>query len=259
MITTRTTDLRRLNSATKYPSIATYHALGEKGRLLPDHVDLGDQPLVLTEKVDGTNSRIILMPDGAYLIGSREELLHAKGDLIHNPAMGIVDALRSFADSLVEIRSPAPDVITTIYVETYGGKTTAAAKQYTGERRIGFRLFDVSIVPIGQIYSTPEQISAWRESGGQSFFSETQLADFAAESGVELTPRIQCESQLPVSISETHEWLKSHLPATQVALDEKAGGKPEGLVVRTVDRKRIAKIRFEDYERHDRRTSKSAR
>ena len=179
MITTGNTDLRRLNSATKYPSIPTYHALGEKGRLLPEHVDLGNQPLVLTEKVDGTNSRIILTPDGAYVIGSREELLHAKGDLIHNPAMGIVDALRTFADRLVEERSLASDVITTIYVETYGGKTTAAAKQYTGERRIGFRLFDVSIVPVEQLESSPEQISAWRESGGQSFFSETQLTDFA--------------------------------------------------------------------------------
>lgn len=259
MITTRTTDLRRLNSATKYPSIPTYHALGEKGRLLPEHVDLGNEPLVLTEKVDGTNSRIILMPDGAYLIGSREELLHAKGDLIHNPAMGIVDALRPFADLLIEGRSPAPNVVTTIYVETYGGKTTAAAKQYTGERRIGFRLFDVSVVPVEQLEFSPEQISAWRESGGQSFFSETQLKEFSAEADVELTPRIECDSRLPVEISETHEWLKSHLSATRVALDDKAGGKPEGLVVRTVDRKRIAKIRFEDYERHARRISKSAR
>lgn len=259
MINTRTTDLRRLNSATKYPSIPTYHALGEKGRLLVEHVDFSGETILLTEKVDGTNSRIILMPDGCYLIGSREELLHAKGDLVHNPAMGIVDALRPLAEQLPAALSSDSDVVTTIYVETYGGKTTAAAKQYTGQRRIGFRLFDISRVPVSQLDSPVEQISTWRESGGQSFVTETQLAQFARDAGVELTPRIECHSPLPVVISETHEWLKSHLSSTQVALDEQAGGKPEGLVVRIADRKRIAKIRFEDYQRSERRASKSAR
>lgn len=259
MINTRTTDLRRLNSATKYPSIPTYHALGEKGRLLAEHVDLGSETILLTEKVDGTNSRIILMPDGCYLIGSREELLHAQGDLIHNPAMGIVDALRPFAEQLPAELSSASNVVTTIYVETYGGKMTAAAKQYTGERRIGFRLFDVSRVPVSQLDLAAEQISTWRESGGQSFLSEAQLVEFARDASVELTPRIECLSPLPVAISETHEWLKSHLASTQVALDKQAGGKPEGLVVKTADRKRIAKIRFEDYQRNERRASKSAR
>lgn len=57
-------------------------------------------PVTLTEKVDGTNSRIIVLPDGSYLIGSREELLYARGDLIGNPALGIVDALRDVAENL---------------------------------------------------------------------------------------------------------------------------------------------------------------
>lgn len=257
MLDTRTTDLRRLNSATKYPSIPTYHALGEKGRLLSEHVDLGDDPLLLTEKVDGTNSRIILMPDGCYLIGSREELLHARGDLIHNPAMGIVDALRPFAEKLVTAETPAADVITIVYIETYGGKTTAAAKQYTGQRRIGFRMFDVSRVSVSQLNSSVEEISAWRESGGQQFLSEAELAEFSQRTDVELTPRIECQSPIPVGIDETHEWLQSHITTTQVALDDEAGGRPEGLVVRTADRSRIAKVRFEDYQRHARRQAQS--
>jgi hypothetical protein len=81
MASTRDFDLRKLNSATEYPSIPTYHALGERGVLLNDHVSFHGQGIVATEKVDGTNSRITLMPDGCYLVGSREELLHAKGDL----------------------------------------------------------------------------------------------------------------------------------------------------------------------------------
>ncbi|MFI7515873.1 hypothetical protein ACIBVK_20520 [Micromonospora echinofusca] len=57
-------------------------------------------PVTLTEKVDGTNARIVGLPGGAYLIGSREELLYARGDLIGNPALGIVDALRDVAERL---------------------------------------------------------------------------------------------------------------------------------------------------------------
>jgi hypothetical protein len=45
--------------------------------------------VIATEKVDGTNSRVICLPDGCSLLGSREELLYGKGDLIGNPALGI--------------------------------------------------------------------------------------------------------------------------------------------------------------------------
>ncbi|WP_236142941.1 RNA ligase family protein [Nostoc sp. CMAA1605] len=95
----RSCDLNKLNSLTKYPSIPTYHALGEKGKLLEETVTF-DGEVILTEKVDGTNSRIILLPDGNYVLGSREELLFAKGDLIGNPALGIVNSLKGVADLL---------------------------------------------------------------------------------------------------------------------------------------------------------------
>lgn len=39
------------------------------------------------------------------------------------------------------------------------------------------------------------------------------------------------------------------LPATQVALSDNALGRAEGVVLRTKDRSRIAKARFEDYAR----------
>ena len=63
-------DLEALNSATKYPSIRTYHALGERGSLTEEVTGFhGD--VVLSEKIDGSNSRIIRLPDGDWLIGSR--------------------------------------------------------------------------------------------------------------------------------------------------------------------------------------------
>ncbi len=55
----RQVDLGKLNSMTKYPSILTYHALGDKG-LLQETVQIPFEGRVIgTEKVDGTNTRLI--------------------------------------------------------------------------------------------------------------------------------------------------------------------------------------------------------
>ena len=249
-------DLRKLNSATKYPSIPTYHALGERGSLLDECVSLAGRELIATEKIDGTNSRIIIMPDGCFLIGSREELLHAKGDLVHNPALGIVETLRAVADRVSSAVRTPEDTITTIYLETYGGKTTAAAKQYTSSREFGYRMFDVSRVPLETLAKDLEAISTWREGGAQQFLNEIELAEFAKSSHLELTPRIAAVDTLPTAIAETYEWLRTMITTTRAALDDAAGGRPEGLVVRTFDRSTIVKIRFEDYERHAKRFAK---
>jgi len=55
-------DLAKLNSLTKYPSILTYHALGDKG-ILQETVQVPfDGRVIGTEKVDGTNRRSGLEP-----------------------------------------------------------------------------------------------------------------------------------------------------------------------------------------------------
>ena len=53
-------NLRALNSATKYPSIPTYHVLGERGRLTEAlNVVFGSDELVyITEKVDRKSTRL---------------------------------------------------------------------------------------------------------------------------------------------------------------------------------------------------------
>ncbi len=71
---------------TKYPSIPTYHALDPRNGGLLDETVPFTGTVLATEKVDGTNARIVQLPDGGYLLGSREELLYAKGDLIGNPS-----------------------------------------------------------------------------------------------------------------------------------------------------------------------------
>src|SRR5579859_7282712 len=109
--------LRKLNSATKYPSIVTYHALGAKGLLTEERTEFHGN-VFLTEKVDGTNGRAILTPEGDWFIGSREELLTAKGDRIPNPALGIVAALRSTVERVAG--HWAGEGILVYYLEAYG-------------------------------------------------------------------------------------------------------------------------------------------
>lgn len=235
---------------TKYPSIPTYHALGDKGILLEETISF-DSEVVLTEKVDGSNARIILLPDGNFVLGSREELLFAKGDLIGNPAQGIVEALKDVANSLL----PSQDNITVAYLEVYGGKITAASKQYTAQQSVSWRLFDVVVLTeIETLFSqSGQQLAIWRDNGGQTFLGEEELRKAAKAYDFELTPRLGRISALPVDIQETHQFLKGAISKTNVALDEGAGGRAEGIVARTVSRSVIAKLKFEDYERHAKR------
>lgn len=244
-------DLRALNSATKYPSIFTYHALGERGALTEEATEFhGD--VILTEKIDGTNSRIILTPDGDWFIGSREELLTAKGDRVHNPALGIVDALR---DLPARLTGDADESILVAFLETYGARIGGQAKQYTGNGAAGWRMFDLAFIPTGVLGWDRERIAAWRDGGGQRFAREGTLQESAAHWGVKLTPRLGVipAEKLPTSIEDTHAWLTEVAPSTLAALDEGAGGRAEGVVLRDETRTVIAKARFEDYARTLRR------
>lgn len=254
-------DLQKLNSMTKYPSIPTYHALGEKGALTEERIALPETGLIATEKVDGTNSRIIRLSEGTYVIGSREELLHAKGDMIWNPALGIVEALRPLADAITDGSCGAGlKPIDVFYLEVFGGKVTANSKQYTGERRLGYRMFDIArIDDFETCLARPvEEIARWRDNGGQSFLPEEELQEEAAKWEIELTPRIEIDG-VPIEHEQVLKWLEATVPETRCRLDAKGGGKPEGLVVRTTDRQTIAKIRYEDYRRHLRRLEKQRR
>lgn len=79
----RSAELDVVNTATKYPSIPTYHQLDPRNGRLNEHplVFAPGGAVQVTEKVDGTNGRIVVFPCGGYVIGSREELLWARGDL----------------------------------------------------------------------------------------------------------------------------------------------------------------------------------
>ncbi|MCW2140863.1 RNA ligase [Actinoplanes cyaneus] len=245
----RTADLKALNSLTKYPSIPTYHELDPRNGGLTETVTPFTGPVIGTEKVDGTNSRIIALPDGNYLLGSREELLYARGDLIGNPSQGIVASLREVADALPDQELPV-DTLRVYYLELYGGKIGAHAKQYSTRGAVGWRLFDVAeIGDLTERLTWPaQQIAAWRDGGGQTFLTEDELR---AVTAFDLTPRLFTIDgrELPADVAGMHAFLGERLPGTLVALDDSGQGRPEGIVLRTPDRSVIAKARFQDYER----------
>jgi hypothetical protein len=251
----RKIDLGKLNSMTKYPSIPTYHKLGEKGMLQEEVlVSFGEPPyqddLYATEKIDGTNARIVLLPDDSYIIGSREEFLYAKGDLIQNPTLGIVNAVKDIAEKFT---SAGRNSITVYFGEVYGAGIGSSAKQYS-KNKIGFRLFDVVCInDYDKLFGkSKEEISIWRENGGQPFLTNYGLQNFADYYKLQTVPLLKCDS-LPTSIADTYEWLQKTISGSQCCLDETGEGNPEGIVVRNASRQKIAKIRFEDYNRWNRK------
>ena len=247
----RKTDLTKLNSITKYPAIPTYHTLDPKnGGLLEAAVQF--EGMVLgTEKIDGTNARIICLPDRNFILGSREELLYGRGDLISNPALGIVAAIKGVAERLID--SAAQEGIQVFYLEVFGGKVTAASKQYTGTQQVSYRLFDLMPLPDYEplLAKESQEIAQWREGGGQPFVDEDGLQAAAEKHQLALTPRLCSLSatELPRSVSGMSDFLKERLPASQSILDAEAGGLAEGIVWRTSSRSVIAKARSEDYAR----------
>lgn len=251
MITLATTDIRKLNSLTKYPSIPTYHTMNSN-YLENSHLAFSGE-VIGTEKIDGVNGRIVFLPDGDYIIGTREELIFAKGDRIPNPELRVVEALEDLAERLTDLNTSV-DSIYTLYLEVFGGRTTQAARNYTGHEAISYRLFDATITLDADIMllSWPiEKFSGWRERDTSRFLSDTELQTLAEECDIPLVPRLFSieATELPDTIDTALAFLVAHTMTTLVGIDDGARGKSEGLVIRSPDRSMIAKLRFEDYQR----------
>lgn len=238
----------KINTLTKYSSILTLHQLGEKGRLKNElTTPIQNEKMYATEKIDGTNARIICY-GSEYLIGAREFILHHSHDLYFDNAQFIVEGLKEFM-----VKIPQTDKFTVIYGEFYGGKTSANSKWY-GQDKNGFRVFDIAVYnELSILDLTQQEISKWREREtengivyGQNFLTrsemERQFSDF------ELVPLVEFDLG-DMSHSVVLDNLKKFIPTTNVALSENALNKSEGVVLRNENRSKIVKVRFEDYER----------
>lgn len=251
----REVNLDAINSLTKYPSIDTYHAINpHDGVLLEGAVMPFEDTVWATEKVDGTNARLIFLPDGNYLIGSRTELLYASGDLLHSGSHGIAETLRPYAERIqaCTMGSP-PDCAFVVYGEVYGHKQLPAAKHYSSDGTTAFRYFDLMKVQelSDKVTWDPEKIAGWRQRGGQSYFDVEDLHMTWLRHIITPVPRLfRCDAaELPKTIEETRDFLGLCAPKTMAAIGESPAGQAEGIVIRDHSRDRIAKLRFQDYDR----------
>ncbi|MFI6485225.1 RNA ligase family protein [Nonomuraea sp. NPDC050663] len=243
--------LRKLDSATKYPSIPTYHTIDEhprgKGRLLEDNPISFTGTAYAYEKVDGSNARIIVLPHSAgWLIGSRDELLAVQGDLLHNPSLRIVEALESLAK---ELTNPLGYAIMTAYLEVYGDRRTPAWQSYGDGKQVSARLFDVSLVPVRVLDRDLDRIASWRDHGGQEWLNVDDLASYALQHSVSQVPYLfeTPGASLPRSIDDALALLQPYA-TTQAGIAGEPGA-AEGIVLSSADRRTKAKLRFKDYNR----------
>lgn len=91
---------------------------------------------------------------------------------------------------------------------------------------------------------------SYQRNWASSSSDESVVAE-AKNIGQAVTPRL-CTikgKDLPKDHKGVLDWLHRVTPNTKVRLDDGAKAKSEGVVVRTNDRSKIAKIRYEDYER----------
>lgn len=292
-------DLDLYNGLTKYPSIPTYHARGERGKLLDevqvDFSDVSPRDLVVTHKYDGTNVRVIVDNTSygtIHVIGSRDRLLWATGDRLYRDEMGIVDTVLY---SLGAFKPRYYGGLTVYFLELVG-KGINGCRLYDDEKLTGLRLFDIMVgsrdaLQVTASYSSSDAaLTWWREAGEQRFLHEDYLETLQGPSAypplvARWAPVKRCpESELlappPLSIKETFSWMDQligfhkepteeellnagHTPeevAAAVAENARAQARrtelragvdlswrPEGLILRTRDRSKIAKFRFADY------------
>jgi len=186
----------RLESITRFPSIPTFNKFVQKGGILGDEVNdivaqYEDAEFTLTEKLDGTNVRIIITntgPDGApeWFIGVRREFIMMQGSPLFKDTNTVASWFLSrhggvpvnvegvirdeHYDALYHkffhIDPTVPDRVNVVvlYGEMYGGNIQKGKKHYGGENP-HFRLFASQVIENAQkaLWGQPEMIAGYRE------------------------------------------------------------------------------------------------
>jgi len=102
-----------------------------------------------------------------------------------------------------------------------------------------------------QLMTQPvENLAAWRENGHQSFGGVDELEAIASKLGIKRVP--SCGSfdaaEVPEDLAATKVFL-NQFARSAACLDGTGLGDAEGIILRSKDRRQIAKLRFEDYRR----------
>jgi hypothetical protein len=244
-------DSRKLNALTRYPVVPTYHVPGAQncptGRV---KVSFAQEPdLIFSEKIAGHSIRIILTSQG-YFVGNKTEILAWNEDIATLPTNPILEGMQENANNFHQMYAPKGEGVKVLFGVFFGGSSHPHSRQYTGgdSQLNSFRLsdaFNLSPEEFSNLLSqSPEQIGEWRENNQQPFFSEAALLGL----GIPVNPRL-LGNHPPINPTATHTWMKQILPKSKASLNYQAAGKPNGILIRTPNRSKIAKLSFAEYEK----------
>jgi len=169
-------ELEKLNSLTKYPSIYRPWSPVQEGKkpyFIGDLIvadDARDEfsrtSFEVTEKLDGTNVRIIYTNQG-WFIGNRNELLQYSEDVLCWDKDNILETVKPYLPDLLSSLEFALQhngmhrTVVVAFGEVLGDRI---GKRYRGMRR-ELRTFDWRVCPRPDWPSAPNDIQRWRQTG----------------------------------------------------------------------------------------------
>ncbi|MEV4806847.1 RNA ligase family protein [Nonomuraea sp. NPDC049421] len=255
---------RKLGSATKYPSIPTYHQEGPRGMLLEELLTPFPEGSVvrLEEKLNGWNCRVVL-GRGWWAIGSRKDWVAVSAEDSYSSEGGLVEALKpavkriDYDALLAEVCEDVPsswDPIVTLYVEVYGREGSVKGWQSYGDgSKAGVRLFDVALTDPLILGWDIERIASWRQNGGQVFMPSPVVDCVAKVTKIRRVPLLATidTRKLPTTVDDMAFMLRYY--GTTLARVTSGGSLvAEGVIMRTLTRSIIAKAHLARYERTQR-------
>lgn len=208
----------------EYSKIETLYNRNERFKVMPDALRLEEFGNIklwsVYEKIDGTNIRVHLTPDGSIQFGGRT-------DNAQIPAFLVQYLRETFTDEKVRAAFE-PDVTATLYGEGYGAKIQNGGEYRSG---VAFRLFDVLV--------------------GSWWLEPDAILDVAEKLSVATAPYLGVIEALPRSASDLAAILGESIVAQE---DGGTGVRPEGIVARTVPalftrkgERLMWKLKFKDF------------
>ncbi|MFZ4790115.1 MAG: RNA ligase family protein [Candidatus Competibacteraceae bacterium] len=214
----------------EYPKIETLYNRDEKThRVIPEQLRLAEFGNIrrwqITEKVDGTNIRIGLSPDGNVSFNGRTDNAQMPAPLVNYLQITFT------AEKLGAVFPAANQDEVLLFGEGYGAKIQ---KGGIYRRDMAFRLFDVLVGP-------------W-------WLEPDDIADVAAKLNILTVPFLGEIDILPRTRDDLKTLLGNDGNSTVSIQDQGSGGRAEGIVARTVPllltrrgQRLLWKLKFRDF------------
>ena len=209
----------KIEALTRYPQILSFHKiennlatnqlneLPDNYQPLPTHPEKLD--IVIQEKIQGTNCRIIIF-DTDFFIGTNDEIIYAKNDRIaSSPIVGpIINTLQQF----IQMNQGSLERMVVLYGQAFG-KGLPNANRYTKNNQRAFRVFDGFSIPANDAVAlcnnrSVEDIAIWVDNLQQSFFSIRTLKRFCDTFNINQVPILFSGTldQVPTDKTELLRW-----------------------------------------------------